>query len=225
MKQVIWIVFAWFATANAAHTASFDCTKAQIKVEKKICADAELSKLDEDLTAAYAAALKTGAKASTIRQAQKLWVKERNRCVDAACLKNTYQNRALVIAQSSQNSQGIEALYGKWEAGGKAGIAIYGTMEISKSKITWKGFNPNPRCTVSYEQVPENDEAKFKDNSGHFQNISPFKSYLLAIHGGCDLKITHFRLTLPNDIPNYLDMVEYCEGIDEACGYVHFYKR
>lgn len=225
MKQVILTALAWLVLGYPAYAASFDCSKAQTKVEKLICADAELSKLDEDLAAAYTNALKEDGKAASVRRAQKQWVKERNGCVDAACVKNAYQSRAGTFTQSTQSAQGIEALYGKWEAGGRGGEAIYGRMEISKSKITWKGYNRSPRCTVSYKLVPEDDAIKFKVDPERFQPLSPFKSYVLAIFGACALKTTHFRLTLPSNIPNYLDMNVYTEGMDDTGGYFHFYKR
>jgi uncharacterized protein len=41
------------ATAAPGHAASFDCKKASQPLEKVICGDAELSKLDEDLAASY----------------------------------------------------------------------------------------------------------------------------------------------------------------------------
>ncbi|NMM25735.1 MAG: DUF1311 domain-containing protein [Glaciimonas sp.] len=226
MKQITWIVLTWLAFGCSVQAAGFDCATAQTKVEKLICADAELSKLDEYLASAYSAALKVDGNAAYVRQEQKQWVKERNACVDASCVKNAYQNRLWAMAQSTQSTEGIEELYGKWEAGGTGGLAVYGMMKISKSKITWKGYNRvDPRCTVSYEQVPEGDVIKIKVDPDHFQNISPFKSYVLAIHGGCALKITYFRLTLPDNMPNYLDMIEYSDDFAEAVGYVHFYKR
>ncbi len=40
-----------------AQAASFDCGKAKTRVEKLICANAELSKLDEQLSREYKAAL------------------------------------------------------------------------------------------------------------------------------------------------------------------------
>lgn len=76
----------------SAKAASFDCAKAATKVEKLICVDAELSKLDEGLSAAYKAALQQS-KAQAITQAQEQWLKERNECVDVACVKAAYQNR------------------------------------------------------------------------------------------------------------------------------------
>ncbi len=78
---------------GAAQAASFDCAKAQSTIEKMICADAELSKLDESLAAAYVAALKASGDTAHIRQRQKQWLKERNACDDAACVKNSIENR------------------------------------------------------------------------------------------------------------------------------------
>jgi uncharacterized protein len=227
MSKLVLIVLAWIFMSCSAHAASFDCLKAQTRVGKLICSDAELSKLDEELAITYTVALKTDEKGTAVRQRQREWLKERDQCVDVDCLKLSYRSRALAMSQSTQGAQGIEALYGKWEAGGTGGIAVYGMMEISKSKITWKGHNPSPRCTVSYELVSESGETKFKENSDHFQTLSPFKSYLLAIHGECALKTTHFRLTLPNNMPNYLDMIEYYnyDSIEDVRGYGHFYKR
>ena len=52
IKRKDWIAAALFgfsAIALSAQAASFDCSKAQTKVEHLICGDAELSKLDEKL--------------------------------------------------------------------------------------------------------------------------------------------------------------------------------
>lgn len=40
----------------SAHAASFNCAKADSRVEKAICANAALGKLDDDVATAYAAA-------------------------------------------------------------------------------------------------------------------------------------------------------------------------
>lgn len=227
MKNFAWVGLSIGALAlsGAAQAASFDCAKAQTQVEKMVCGDAELSKLDDELSTRYKEVLQDVARAKIIKRDQKQWLKARNACADAPCVKDTYVRRIRAMAQSTQNAQGIEALYGKWEAGGRAGIAIYGMMEISKSKITWKGSSPNPRCTVSYEVLPEEEAVKFKVNPERFQHLAPFKSYVLAIHGACSLHARHIRLTLPDNIPDYLDMNEYIHGSDDTGGYSHFYKR
>lgn len=87
MKRIAWIVLGLLASV-CANAASFDCAKAASKVEKLICDNAELSQLDEDLSAAYKAALKDAAHAELIRQSQKQWINKRNTCLDADCVKN-----------------------------------------------------------------------------------------------------------------------------------------
>jgi len=76
-----------------SHAATFDCGKAQSKVEKMICADADLSRLDEELAAAYKTALQDKKRDDSIRQTQMQWVTKRNSCADAACVKRTYEAR------------------------------------------------------------------------------------------------------------------------------------
>lgn len=93
MKQITWIVFGWLMLSLTAHAASFDCAKAATKVEKLICADAALSKLDDELNVTYKTILQDGNQADSIKQAQKQWVKERNGCSDSVCVKQAYETR------------------------------------------------------------------------------------------------------------------------------------
>lgn len=86
-------VLGWMAMTLSAQAASFDCRKAGTQIEKFICADAELSKLDEQLSAAYKTALQDEKQADTVKQAQKQWIWGRNGCPTSDCLKKTYQAR------------------------------------------------------------------------------------------------------------------------------------
>jgi uncharacterized protein len=76
---------AVFVIPSMIFAASFDCGKAASEVEKLICSDAELSRLDESLNKAYLQALeRTLFKKQTIKS-QRQWVKnERNACQNAA---------------------------------------------------------------------------------------------------------------------------------------------
>ena len=88
--------------AGTIHSASFDCGKATTEVEKIICGDDELSKLDESLNKAYLEALKRiDLKEQTIKS-QSQWLKnERNACQDleeayethAECIREAYETR------------------------------------------------------------------------------------------------------------------------------------
>ena len=90
IKRSGWIAAALFdllVTASSVQAASFDCAKANTKVEGLICGDVELSKLDDKLNMAYKAALQDKQRADSIKQAQKQWMKGRNGCRDVDCLK------------------------------------------------------------------------------------------------------------------------------------------
>lgn len=81
--------------ALASAGPSFPCDKAQSRVEKAICADAELSGLDEHLGRYYAGgrqALADAAECFTANQRQ--WLRTvRDACADPACLKAAYLAR------------------------------------------------------------------------------------------------------------------------------------
>lgn len=82
----------WSAAAAAA---SFPCEKAQSRIEKAICADAEVSDLDEYLGRYYSGA-RTAVRegASCLVADQKQWLSSvRNACQDATCLKKVYIDR------------------------------------------------------------------------------------------------------------------------------------
>jgi len=81
--------------STAAAAASFPCEKAQSRIEKAICADAEVSDLDEYLGRYYFAARDSVREAAPCLAAdQKQWLSTvRNACQDAACLKKVYLER------------------------------------------------------------------------------------------------------------------------------------
>lgn len=79
--------------------ASFDCGKATTKVEESICADAELSRLDEELASAYNDAMKKVSDPAPLMQEQRDWLKERNLCNEVSCLGNRYRQRLAVLSK------------------------------------------------------------------------------------------------------------------------------
>lgn len=81
--------------SGSALAASFPCEKAQSRVEKTICADAELSQLDEYLARYYGGARAgVGAGAACLAADQRRWLSAtRNACAGAACLKKAYLER------------------------------------------------------------------------------------------------------------------------------------
>lgn len=116
MKRITWIVLGVLGIHAAVQAASFDCSKATSKTEMMICLDAGLSKLDENLSAAYKAAIQDEKQSDITRQSQKQWIKSRNTCQDFACVKNSYEERLTFLNQvklhsdnsASDNSMGME---------------------------------------------------------------------------------------------------------------------
>lgn len=108
MMRIVWITLVWFVPALTANAASFDCAKAATKVEKLICSEAEISKLDEELSSAYKAVLKDEKQDDTVKQVQKQvqkqWMKERNDCSEVVCVKRAYEGRLLSLAMIRMTS-------------------------------------------------------------------------------------------------------------------------
>lgn len=100
MKNFKWMCLLTLAMSCAAQGASFDCAKAQSKVEKLICADADLSRLDEKMAVRYKEVLKISPQSDELRQTQRRWIRERNACPDTKCLSISYALRLRVIEVS-----------------------------------------------------------------------------------------------------------------------------
>lgn len=96
----IFCAFVLLAVATSTQAASFDCAKASTKVEHIICDTPEISKLDDELAQAYKAALQDQVQVDAIKQAQKNWIKERNGCADAVCVKEAYEARIEIFLAS-----------------------------------------------------------------------------------------------------------------------------
>lgn len=108
-----WVAFTVLLNlAPATFAASFDCSKAQSTVEKMICADAELSRLDDDMTTRYNEALNVQSRSGELRQAQRQWIRERNACLDLPCLKQAYIGRLSTLGQQGRGLEKSSGLPG-----------------------------------------------------------------------------------------------------------------
>ena len=76
--------------------ASFDCNKAASAAEIMICGpyESRLRSRDRDLAALYAIAKARG---KTTARGQRIWLRSRNRCADAACIEQAYDARITVL--------------------------------------------------------------------------------------------------------------------------------
>lgn len=97
-----WTTAAWAGLAlallsGAAQAASFDCGAARRPAERSICADKALSALDDQLDAAYRAAMAEAVDPPALARGQWVWLGQRDRCSDAACLQRAYRERIAAI--------------------------------------------------------------------------------------------------------------------------------
>lgn len=106
MKRTILIAIGWLLLGITAQAASFDCAKAGTKVEHIVCDNPDISKLDDELSQSYKAARQNNAQADNIKQAQMQWMRERNGCADAACVKGAYEERNKALSKPEQKQTG-----------------------------------------------------------------------------------------------------------------------
>lgn len=85
----------FMVTANIAAAQSFDCSKASTKIEKMICADAEIAKLDTQMALQYKLLLsKQSANQNGVIAVQRRWlVEKRNVAAVPGALKQIYVDR------------------------------------------------------------------------------------------------------------------------------------
>lgn len=157
------ILYLFILLALPVQAASFDCAKAGTKVEKLICGDTELSKLDEELNTAYKTALQDQTRADATKLSQKLWLQERNVCSDTICLQISYMNRNKHL-QRANNA-----------AAQQANIATKEQSKTGSSKVIGEvGFDPSSFKGeyILVRGAPLESVCKrFKDNLNRFRKL------------------------------------------------------
>lgn len=98
------LMLAVLLISPMAHATSFNCAKAATFVEKTICADATLGKLDDALTDNYNAMLAPdlgdGPDNKALRKEQRAWIAQRNKCTTEKCLTDLYRKRVDDVCDS-----------------------------------------------------------------------------------------------------------------------------
>ena len=84
---------AALAWSGAVLAASFDCRKAATPVERLVCADRELSRLDEEMDLAFRDALTLTPFPAGLREEQRQWLATRNRDPARAVVEDAYRFR------------------------------------------------------------------------------------------------------------------------------------
>ena len=93
VRSEVPIALALFTSQTIA--ASFDCSKASTYVEREVCANSLLEKLDIALAQNYRGMLASdlGGSKKALREEQLKWIAKRNKCTNTKCLIDTYRKR------------------------------------------------------------------------------------------------------------------------------------
>ena len=100
MKRLL-IMFAGLVWVAPAQAASFDCAKAGTKVEKLICADVELSRMDEEIAKVYGEVLGKSTDEALLKKRQRERLKARNQCKDISCLSDYSRGRLAELNEAN----------------------------------------------------------------------------------------------------------------------------
>ena len=90
------------------YAASFNCNQDLNEIEKSICNNSYLSSLDELMSDAYKKALKgeigdSPMVISVVKENQKSWIKERNKCQYDYCIAQKYLSRIMEISSDAMS--------------------------------------------------------------------------------------------------------------------------
>jgi uncharacterized protein len=101
------VIAIFFVAFGDSYAASFDCIKAGTASEKIICSNPVLSKLDEQMFAAYSSAKSSATNPDLLKNEQISWIKEVRGCGnDEDCVASLYNKRINQLTKFT--SQGLE---------------------------------------------------------------------------------------------------------------------
>ncbi len=90
---------------------SFDCAKARSPAERMVCADPDLSSLDQSLSEVFEAALNVVPRQAALRVEQQHWLTDRrDKAADAGILGKVYQSRIGELQAAADDGVRIRAL-------------------------------------------------------------------------------------------------------------------
>jgi uncharacterized protein YecT (DUF1311 family) len=110
-KVHLFFVMALLLIPYTASGASFDCNKSRTFIEKAICGNKQLSKLDDTLTETYRKTLEIAFTPEDLKQEQRSWLSGiRNACQDVSCLKHAYEQRIEYLVAYTESQRTFRGL-------------------------------------------------------------------------------------------------------------------
>lgn len=187
MKNIIMTCIVMLISVSQGFSASFDCGKTQIMVEKLICGNRELSTLDEKLGKAYHELLnkKNDKQKKELIADQNNWlIKSRNHCNNAKCLQHVYSARLSELLDG-----GLSLADLKGSGNGAFCSSIQNIVYRKKAKIM-----PNKRSLTKKEHT------LLKSNPNYFEDTSAYSSgeEVLDIDNDARKEIFTFQIVGPD---------------------------
>lgn len=175
--HAVLVILGWFAFGMHVQAASFDCGKAASKIERLICGDDELSKLDETLSKTYRQALaRSGDDKPQVIEEQRSWLKiGRAICENGACLKEQYLKRIHRLTEYSY----VPSHFGACETDPNhtmQQIVDDGVMSILRKSNVNEHLWTDGKL-VDFYRIPKG--ISFKPITGTYINVRATEAYLL----------------------------------------------
>jgi len=178
----------------SAQAVSFDCAKAQSKVEKLICGNEQASQLDKEMQSAYQEAQAHAADPVSLKTEQRQWLKMRDTCNDVACIIQAYRTRLVSLkAMLTEPKACFRLLERKWPevASDHYPVCVDFLKNLNSfcedmPATKWKKShsskkimfptNATPRTSCEWKNNPAIDTLK----TPHWESLDP-KAYLKVI--------------------------------------------
>jgi len=136
------------------------------------------------------------------------------------------QNNEFNAIRQASTSGDVVSIYGVWEGGGRATEAIYGTMTITPTKISWVPKNHSPKCSTSYSVENETSGVTFRGLHNQYVTTQEpntrYRTSLLKLkEKTCVNRMKYIRFIVDECLQGYLEYIDY--DIQGGKGYGHFY--
>lgn len=162
--------------------ASFDCKKATTLVEKAVCANPKLSKLDDALGKAYTQALSRVNDKASLQAEQKDWLaKIRNPCRTEHCIQEVYQIR---LAELTADTQPIQStIFGEYQR------YYQGKLDEHTATLNITALGKY-KAKITGDSIWIGDAARGNVNLGNIEGEFPISNNMLYYHDEYACKFT-----------------------------------
>ena len=162
-----------FLTSNTLWAASFDCSKASNPYEKTICANPNLSSLDDQLAIAYKNARDKSKDPEALKKAQIDWIKSTRQCAtDTSCIEKAYKDRIVVLGGAPKTQQPTTQM------------AAQSQPLAARNTVTQPPPQQAPTSAINLSELVCTDKEAYveKPNGEQIQiNVSGSKPYKLLV--------------------------------------------